>query len=514
MLVVTCMSYSNNKIIAKNTMTLYLRMFLTMIVGLYTSRVVLATLGVEDFGIYSVVGGIVSMLSFINAAMSLSTSRFLTFEIGRGDVCRTQKVFSTAFEIHMAVSLLILFLAETVGLWFVVNKLVISEDRMIAAMWVYQCSILSMIVCVTQVPYNAVIISHEKMNVYAYVELLNVFLKLLVVYFLLIGKADRLILYAVLQLCVSIFIALIYRIYSKIKYEECRITWMYDKHIIKPMLGFTVWSILGNVSYIGLTQGVNILLNLFFGPVVNSARAVAVQVQTTLNSFWTNFLTAINPQIIKSYASNEVSRLHELVSMGSLYAFFLMLIFTVPVISETPYLLKLWLNNVPDYTVVFVRLALLLSLIDCISEPLVNAIKATGVIKIYQIVVSIILLSILPISYILFKHNYPPFYVYIINIVISVLCLFVRVYFVNDIIGLSMRYFILNVIMKAFMIGGLSFTIAYILKLFFQPYGFLSTFTFCIFLSFITVCLVFFLGLKKKERKMVYTYSNKFFTKD
>ena len=495
-------------------MTLYLRMFLTMIVGLYTSRVVLATLGVEDFGIYSVVGGIVSMLSFINAAMSLSTSRFLTFEIGRGDVCRTQKVFSTAFEIHMAVSLLILFLAETVGLWFVVNKLVISEDRMIAAMWVYQCSILSMIVCVTQVPYNAVIISHEKMNVYAYVELLNVFLKLLVVYFLLIGKADRLILYAVLQLCVSIFIALIYRIYSKIKYEECRITWMYDKHIIKPMLGFTVWSILGNVSYIGLTQGVNILLNLFFGPVVNSARAVAVQVQTTLISFWTNFLTAINPQIIKSYASNEVSRLHELVSMGSLYAFFLMLIFTVPVISETPYLLKLWLNNVPDYTVVFVRLALLLSLIDCISEPLVNAIKATGVIKIYQIVVSIILLSILPISYILFKHNYPPFYVYIINIVISVLCLFVRVYFVNDIIGLSMRYFILNVIMKAFMIGGLSFTIAYILKLFFQPSGFLSTFTFCIFLSFITVCLVFFLGLKKKERKMVYTYSNKFFTKD
>ena len=252
-------------------------------------------------------------------------------------------------------------------------------------------------------------------------------------------------------------------------------------------------------------------MDLFFGPVVNSARAVAVQVQTTLNSFWTNFLTAINPQIIKSYASNEVSRLHELVSMGSLYAFFLMLIFTVPVISETPYLLKLWLNNVPDYTVVFVRLALLLSLIDCISEPLVNAIKATGVIKIYQIVVSIILLSILPISYILFKHNYPPFYVYIINIVIS---LFVRVYFVNDIIGLSMRYFILNVIMKAFMIGGLSFTIAYILKLFFQPSGFLSTFTFCIFLSFITVCLVFFLGLKKKERKMVYTYSNKFFTKD
>lgn len=505
------MSYSSNKIIAKNTMMLYLRMFLTMIVGLYTSRVVLTTLGVEDFGIYGVVGGVVSMLSFINAAMSLSTSRFLTIEIGKGDICRAQKVFSVAFEIHIAVSLLILLLAETVGLWFVVNKLVISEDRMIAAMWVYQCSILSMIVSVTQVPYNAAIISHEKMNVYAYVELLNAFFKLAVVYCLLIGKVDRLILYAVLQLFVSTFIALIYRVYSKKEYEECRIIWIYDKQIIKPMLGFTVWSILGNVAYIGVTQGVNILLNIFFGPVVNSARAIAVQVQATLNSFWTNFLTAINPQIIKSYASNEVIRLHELVARGSLYAFFLMLIFTVPVISEAPYLLRLWLNNVPDYTVAFVRLALMLSLIDCMSEPLVNAIKATGMIKIYQIVVSLILLSILPVSYILFKLNYPPFYVYIINIIISILCLFVRMYFAKYVIDISMRYFVVNVIIKAFIIGGLSFTITYILKQFFQPSGFLFTFIFCTFLFFVTACLVFFGGLKKIEREMIRTYSNKFF---
>ena len=500
------MSKTDNNTIAKNTLVLYLRMFITMIVSLYTSRVVLSTLGFEDFGIYGVVGGVVSLFSFINAALSLSTSRFLTFEIGSGNLIKAQKVFSVAYIIHSLVALLIFLLAETIGLWMFFNILVIPEERLFAAMWVYQCSVFSMMVNITQVPYNAAIISHEKMNIYAYVEFLNVILKLIIVYCLLVGSFDRLKLYAILQLIVSISIALIYRMYSKCHFNECRITWKLEREIAKPMTGFTAWTIFGNIAYIGITQGVNLLLNVFFGPVVNSARSIAVQVQSTLNGFWTNFLTAVNPQIIKSYASNDLTRMRELVVSSSLYSFYLLLLFTVPVLAETEALLGMWLEKVPNYTIIFVQLSLIISLIDCMSEPLVNAIKATGKIKIYQVVISLVLLLILPVSYVLFKLGFSPFCVYLVNVLISLLSLFLRVCFARKLIGISLLFYIKRVVMKAFIVAAVSFSFIFVLKCLFVPSGIFQSLLFCCLIFVLTSLNVLFCGLRQNERSILFSY--------
>ena len=496
----------DNQRIAKNTIVLYLRMFITMIVSLYTSRVVLLTLGFEDFGIYGVVGGVVSLFSFINAALSLSTSRFLTFEIGSNNFIKAQQVFSAAYIIHLMVALLIFILAETLGLWMFFNVLIIPEERFLAAMWVYQCSVFSMMINITQVPYNAAIISHEKMNIYAYVEFLNVILKLIIVYCLLIDSIDRLKLYSMLQLAVNVLIALIYRMYSKHHFSECMVTWKFETEIAKSMTGFTAWTILGNIAYIGITQGVNMLLNVFFGPVVNSARSIAVQVQSTLNGFWTNFLTAVNPQIIKSYASNDLVRMQELVVSSSLYSFYLLLLFTAPVLVETTVLLEIWLDKVPKYTVAFVQLSLIVSLLDCMSEPLVNAIKATGRIKVYQVVISIVLLFILPVSYILFKLGCSPFYVYIVNVLISLISLFIRVCFARKLIGISLAYYVKRVFLRAFIVAIISFAFIFLLKYFFIPSGIFQTLLFCCLIFVQTSIFVFFLGLQKNERYVLLSY--------
>ena len=265
----------NNKRIAKNTIMLYLRMFLTMVVGLYTSRVVLQTLGVEDYGIYGVVGGIVAMMGFLNASMSGATSRFLTFELGRGDKERLSKTFSSALVVHIIIAVIVFVVAETVGLWFLCYKLVIPENRMVAAHWVYQLSILSSMITITQVPYNSSIIAHEKMDVYAYVEILNVTLKLLIVYLLVIGNFDKLILYAILMFAVSVIIMMVYRIYCLRRFEECKFRLFLDKDYLKPLLSFSGWDLYGNTDFSVRQQGANFLLNMFYGVVLNAAYNIA-----------------------------------------------------------------------------------------------------------------------------------------------------------------------------------------------------------------------------------------------
>lgn len=374
---------SSNKRIAKNALMLYVRMFLTMIVGLYTSRVVLNTLGVEDYGIYGVVGGVVSMLGFLNASMSGATSRFLTFELGRGDKKRLRDTFSSALIVHIGIALVVFVLAETVGLWFLTHKLVIPEGRMTAAHWVYQCSILSAMLGITQAPYNATIIAHEKMDIYAYVEILNVTLKLLIVYLLVIGNFDKLILYAILVLAVSVLIMMVYRIYCIRHFSESHFHWIWNPSILKPLLSFSGWDLYGNISTIVYNNGIAFVLNIFLGPLVNAANSIAMMVNGIAKSFAYNMIQAFRPQIIIKYSSREMNDMESLVLFSSMCSILMMSLVLVPCIFDGGILLALWLVKVPENTLFMLRIVLISCVFD-IAKAVINIpIHATG--QIYKL---------------------------------------------------------------------------------------------------------------------------------
>ena len=394
----------NTRRIAKNTLMLYGRMLFSMVVSLYTSRVVLNTLGVEDFGIANVVGGVIAMLGFLNDSMSGATSRFLTYELGRGEHLRLRQTFSTALIIHICIAFVILILGETVGLWFLNNKLVVPENRMFAAHVVYQVTIASTMLSIIQTPYNAVIISHERMDVFAYVSILNVLLRLLIVYLLVIGDFDKLILYSFLQLTVSIIIMTIYRVYCRRHFNEASFSLDITKEYFRHMLSFSGWDLLGNMSVIARTQGVGILLNMFYGPVANAAAGIATQVQGAIMSFAGNLVTAARPQVVKLYASGEHDMMFSILKNAIKLSFILLSICTIPLLTETEYVLKLWLRNVPDHTVAFCRLTLLFNLFANMSSFLVTAIHSTGRLKRMSLINSSLYISVIPVTYILFKN--------------------------------------------------------------------------------------------------------------
>lgn len=415
------MPTSDNKRIAKNTAMLYVRMFFTMAVTLYTSRVVLRILGVEDFGIYNVVGGIVTMLAFLKGALTTSTIRFLTYELGRKDYERLQHVFSASMTILVAIGIIIFLLAETVGLWFLLNKMTIPESRMEAAVWTYQFSILTFLVAVTQVPYNAIIIAHEKMNIYAYVSIIEVILKLLIVYMLVMIDFDKLKSYAILMFVVYVIITLLYRIYCIRHYKESRFSFHWDKSLYITLANFSGWSLTGNFASVLLTQGSNILLNIFFGPVINASRAIAVQVDTAVSNFVTNFRKAAGPQIVKLYAAGEVKKMKRLILHTTKFSYFLLLILELPVLLETNLILNVWLGIVPDYAIIFIKLTLIYSLITVFDTSLYYVFNAMGRIKENAIISPFISFWVIPISYVLFKYGYSPvilFYVLIVKAVI------------------------------------------------------------------------------------------------
>ncbi|TBO43322.1 oligosaccharide flippase family protein [Pedobacter kyonggii] len=455
----------DNKRIAKNTMMLYFRMLLTMGVSLYTSRVVLNTLGVSDYGIYNLAGGVTAMFAFLNSSMSGATSRFLTFELGLNDVAKLKKTFSAALTIHLLIAAAIFFLGETVGLWFLENKLIIPVDRMSTARWVYQLSILSTMVTITQVPYNATIIAHERMNVYAYVEILNCFLKLGIVYLLVIGHFDKLLLYAVLVLCISIIIALIYRIYCVKNFPESKYKWGWDKEIIYPMLSFSGWNMYGTMAYTVKTQGVNILLNLFFGVIVNAAYGVATQAQNAVQSFSNNFLTAVNPQIVKHYAQGEIEKMQNLVINASKLSFLLLFLISFPLIVENHFILNLWLKKVPDYAVDFCRLNLISGLMTGMFTVLTYAIFATGKIKSFSIISGTIYVMVLPISYFLLKNGFSPIIPFIINIVLLFIGYMNNIRILNKLIPkFSISKFFINVVFSCIV----TITLASLLPMYFH----------------------------------------------
>ena len=436
---------SANKRIAKNTLVLYVRMLFTMGISLFTSRVILQTLGVEDYGISSVVGGVISMFTFINAAMVSSTQRYLNFELVRGDANQLRSVFSTSLQIHALIALAIIVLSETVGLWFLNEKLVIPEARMTAAMWVYQCSILSCAVSIMSTPYNAVIVAHEKMSAFAYISILDVSLKLLVVYLLVVLPFDKLIILAILNLLVQLFIRYIYTLYCHRHFPESYFQFWFNKTLFKEMFGFAGWSFWGNLAAILYTQGLNMMLNIFFGPIVNAARGIAVQVQSAVQQFVGGFQTALNPQITKNYASNNLPQMHSLMFRSARFSFLLLFFLSLPVLMETNFILTLWLKTVPDDAVVFTQIMICISLIYTTANPCIIANQATGKVKIYQMVVGGILLLILPISYVVLKLGAPAYSVFIVHFCIESLAQFSRMYMLRKLIHLPLWQYMKNI---------------------------------------------------------------------
>lgn len=435
------MSSENTRLIAKNTAMLYIRMLLIMAVTLYTSRVVLNVLGVEDFGIYNVVGGIVIMFSFLNGAMAQSTLRFLAFEIGRKDSEQLQKIFSLSVTIYIGIALIILMLAETVGLWFLNTQMNIPETRMSAARWVYQFSVFSFVVSVVQIPYNAVIIAHERMHVYAYISIAEALLKLLVVFMLTWISFDKLKLYGILVFVVTVLVALLYRGYSKRKFRECRYRFVWDRALYKVLTGFAGWNMFGLVAWVCMGQGSNILLNLFFGPAVNAAKAISFQVNMAVTTFVNNFRIAVNPSIVKSFASGDLQYMDKLVFESAKYSYYLLLFLSLPLLLEMDFVLRLWLKVVPEYAVVFCRLALVISLIQTFDASFGIVFQAIGRIRENQLWSGLIYVLILPVSYLQLKlfPDIPEVVFYVQLLLSFVVAFVVKVVLIRKMRHISLR---------------------------------------------------------------------------
>lgn len=492
----------NNQRIAKNTVVLYIRMLILMFVNLYTSRVILKALGIEDYGIYNAVGGFVAMFSIISSSLSVAISRFITFELGKGDSEFTNKIFSTAIIIQLIIGVIAICLISTIGIWFLNTEMTIPTDRLNASNWVFILSAITFLVNLMSVPYNACIIAHEKMDAFAYIGIVDALGRLLVSYLIIVSPVDKLIMYAALLCLLSIMIRFLYIWYCKRNFEECRFKWIIDKGIIKEIFGFAGWNFIGSSSGILKEQGVNILLNIFCGPAINAARGIAVQVSTAVTQFAQNFITAINPQITKSYASKNYTYMIFLVEEGAKLSYFMLFTLSLPIIINTPYVLHLWLGDYPDHSISFVQLVLLVSIHETISSPLVTAMLATGKIKKYQIVVGGILFLNLPFSYMVLRLGYPPEIVFIIALLISIACLAARIYMLKGMIGLSVKSFIKNVYLKIILVSVLSFIISYA----FIPYtsngfrGFVTSSLICVILSLTSI---YFIGCNNKERAYI-----------
>lgn len=421
----------NNKRIAKNTLFLYMRQFLIMGITLYTSRVVLRELGVLDYGIYNVVGGVVALIGVLNSSMSVASQRYITYEMGQGNIERLRSVFNSSFFIYCIISIALLVLGESIGMWFIDNHMVIPDDRINAAHWVFQFSLFACINTMLSNPYNACIIAHEHMNVYAYISVLEVILKLLVVYLLSMVAFDKLIAYAILILACQFIVAFMYRWYCIKHFQECRISFSFDKATFKQLLSFSGWNFMGSFASLLKTQGLNIVLNMFFSPVINASRGIAVQVNNAVSQFFSNFYTAFRPQIIKYYAQNDIDNMVKLVSRSSLYSYYLMLFITLPILLETPAIIHLWLGQTPDYVVSFTRLIVLITVCDAMSNPLMTVVQAVGNLKRYQAVLTPIILLNIPLSYIALLYGFSPNTVFYISLCLSFICLIVRLIFVK-----------------------------------------------------------------------------------
>lgn len=496
----------NNKRIAKNTGMLYIRMLFTMIISLYTSRVMLNILGVEDFGIYNLIGGVIVLFSFIQISMTTAVQRFLTFELGKNNIVQVNIVFNTSLIVYVAICFVVLFFAETVGLWFVKTQLNIPPNRTTVVVWVYQFSVFAALIQILQMPYNASIIAYEKMSFYAIFSFVESALKLLIIYVLLLTPDfDNLKVYSVLVLIVSFISFLSYRFFC-IKYiSTCRFKRVFDKGLFYKILNFSGWSIFGSLAVIGLNQGIGIIMNLFYGVLTNAALGIANQVGSAVNRFIGSFQTAFNPQIVKSYAQDDFNYLNTLVSRTSKYSYFLMLLLSIPLLMEMEYILNLWLGQVPFYAISFCQFTLIYILIDSMSGPFYMVIYASGRIRNYQIVISTLILISILIAYVLLKYKFDPSVAILIRVFVSFIFAMYRVLIVNKLIGFPLRLFYLNILPRILLITILSLLICYFIQ--FNMERGLERFIIISFTSIIvSALLIFFLGLDIQERKVIWNY--------
>lgn len=496
----------NNQRIAKNTLILYCRMLLTMAIGLYTSRVVLVELGISDYGLYSVVGGIVTMFTFVNGSLSAGTQRFLTFELGRGEIEKLKKVFRTAIVIHTFLAIIILLFAETVGLWFLLNKMNFEHGRLTAAVWVYQFSIVACIVSVIQVPFMSALVAHEKLDIYAYMSIYDAVMKLAIVFLLALSPFDKLIFYGMLVLLVNISSVAIYNTYCRKHYEECRFVWKFDKITFKGMFSFSAWDVIGSMSSIGQSQGVNIVINMFCGTLVNAAYGISTTVNNIVMGLVNNFLMAANPQIVKSYAQKQLKEMFSLVINSAKMASYLLLFIGVPVFIEVEFLLEIWLGEYPPYAPIFLRIILIQSWIQTLGTPTIRALHATGNIKLVNILVGTLLLGILPVTYILFRMGFSPEKVLCVNIIPWMIAIPIRLILLRRYCNFPAMFYINHVVLLGIVIALLCYVIPYTVKVFVPFEGFKQFLLVCAVSVTSSSVSIFFIGISKHIRaKMVGT---------
>lgn len=474
----------------------------TMAITLYTSRIMLKILGKDDIGVYNVVGSIVTMFGFINGAMTSSSMRYITYELGRKNFEQLKKVFCTSVYIHIAIALLILILSETFGLWFLYNKMNIAPERLDAAFWVFQSSLLSAIAMFIYIPYNSIIIAHEKMGTFAYISILDVMLKLFAVAILPFFTFDRLILYAFFMLIVHLTICIIYVAYSQIHFKETKLELLYDGKLAKEILAFSGWNLWGGCASVASSQGINILLNIFFTPAVNAARYFAIQAQSAVTQFTNSFQTAVNPQIIKSYAAKDFEYMHKLIYKSSQFTYFLLMIITLPILFEIDYILKIWLVTPPEYTSTFVTLTLISTIIIAVSRPLMIAATATGKVRLYQSIIGGLLIMILPVSYVTLKLGGDPYSVFIVTIILEIIALICRLIIIKSMINLSIYKYIIEVIVNSTLTTALAIIIPFIIHQNMTE-GVERLIAMCITCTICNITSIYVVGLNKGDKHFI-----------
>lgn len=498
-----CMYESNTRRIAKNTLMLYVRTLFTMFVSFYTSRIVLRALGVVDYGVYNVVGSTVAMFSVLSGSLSSAISRFITFELGGGDIAKLKRVFSTSVIVQLILATVIVLIAETVGLWFLNHKMVVPVERLFAARWVYQFSIITFVIGLISVPYNAAIIAHEKMSMFAYIGIFEALAKLGVAYLISITMSDRLILYGFLLMVIAVTVRIIYGTYCKQRFEECTYRFVYDKVLLKEMANFAGWNFIGASSAILRDQGGNIIINIICGPAVNAARGFAIQISSAIQSFVQNFMTALNPQITKSYANGEHGYMMSLIFRGARFSYYILLLLSLPVIINAQYILELWLVDVPAHTVSFVQLVLVFVLSESLANPLVTAMLATGKIRDYQLVVGGIQLLNLPLSYVLLRMGGAPEVVFVVAIAISVCCEMARLYMLRGMISLSVKDFLRKVYFNVLLVTMVAAFIPLLLHRV-MPGDFVGFVLNCGLCICCTGSSILLIGCNSEERKLLF----------
>lgn len=503
--------HSKNKQIAKNTIFLYTRMLFLMFLGLYTSRIVLQALGISDYGIYSLVGGFVAMLAYMNSVFVSASQRFISYALGDGDSKNLHNVFCTSVTVHYILAIIILIIAETFGLWFINTHLNIENVRLEAANWVFQCSVLSLMINIISIPYNACIIAHEHMKIYAYVSIFEAIAKILNVYLLLVLPFDKLIQYAIYSLAISAIVRMIYVLYCKKHFEECKFQFHIDKSLFKKMANFAGWTAVGTLGFTFKDQALNIVLNLFYNTTVNAARGIAVSVSGMVNQFAGNFFLAVTPQITKRYAKGDIAGSQKLVYTSAKFAFYLLGLLNIPLCLNLHYLLELWLGIVPEYTYEFIVVILVSTLIASFASPVTNAIQATGNIRNFQIGICMIFIMEIPIAYVLLKNGVSPYVALCPSMATQFIGVLFRFYLLRkQVPGYSFRYYLLRIVLKSMTLLGLTYLCLYY---FFSRYDsnlamlFISTLSSLI----LTSSVIYILGLEKQEKKTVNTYLQKIF---